>query len=53
MLAFFAGCGCWVGSGGHGLFRAGAIDAAGVAALAAALAVAGQATRHARYGLRR
>jgi hypothetical protein len=53
MLAFFAGCGCWVASGGQGLFRAGTIDAAGVAALAATLAVAGQATRHARYGIKR
>jgi hypothetical protein len=40
-----------VASGGQGLFHAGAIDAAGVAALAATLAVAGQAARHARYGL--
>jgi hypothetical protein len=53
MLAFFAGCGCWVASGGQGLFRAGTIDAAGVAALAATLAVAGQAARHARCGARR
>lgn len=51
MLAFFAGCGCWVATGGQGLFHAGAIDAAGVAALAATLSVAGQAARHARYGL--
>jgi hypothetical protein len=53
MFAFFAGCGCWVASGGQGLFRAGTIDAAGVAALAATLAVAGQAARHARYGMKR
>jgi hypothetical protein len=48
MLAFFAGCGCWVASGGQGPFHAGTIDAAGTAILAAALAVAGQAARHAR-----
>jgi hypothetical protein len=52
MLAFFAGCGCWVASGGQGLFHAGTIDAAGVAVLAATLAVAGQATRQARYGIK-
>ena len=52
MLAFFAGCGCWVASGGQGLFHAGAIDAAGVAALAATLAVAGQAARQARHGIK-
>lgn len=48
MIAFFAGCGCWVASGGEGLFHAGAIDAAGTAILAATLAVAAQAARHAR-----
>ena len=48
MLAFFAGCGCWVASGGQGPFHAGTIDAAGTAILAAALAVAGQAARRAR-----
>jgi hypothetical protein len=53
MFAFFAGGGCWVASGGQGLFRAGTIDAAGVAALAATLAVAGQAARRARYGTER
>jgi hypothetical protein len=52
MLAFFAGCGCWVAGGGQGLFRAGAIDAAGVAVLAVTLAVAAQAARRARYGTR-
>jgi hypothetical protein len=46
MLVFFAGCGCWVASGGGaGLYRAGTIDAAGVCVLALALAVAGQAAR--------
>ena len=48
MAAFLAGCGLWVASGGQGLFRAGTIDAAGVAVLAVVLAVAGQAARHAR-----
>ena len=49
MLLFFAGCGCWVASGGgNGLYRAGTIDAAGVCVLALALAVAGQATRRSR-----
>jgi hypothetical protein len=41
-----------VAGGGQGLFRAGAIDAAGVAALAATLAVAGQAARQARHGIK-
>ncbi len=53
MLAFFAGCGCWVASGGQGLFRAGTIDAAGVALLAATLAVSCQATRRAHCGVQR
>jgi hypothetical protein len=49
MLMFFAGCGCWVASGGgQGLYRAGTIDAAGVCVLALALAVAGQAARRSR-----
>jgi hypothetical protein len=48
MLLFFAGCGCWVASGGQGLYRAGTIDAAGVGVLALALAVAGQAARRSR-----
>jgi hypothetical protein len=48
MVAFFTGCGLWVASGGQGLFHAGTIDAAGIAVLAAVLAVAGQAARHAR-----
>ncbi len=44
MLLFFAGCGCWVASGGgQGLYRAGTIDAAGVCVLALVLVVAGQA----------
>jgi hypothetical protein len=49
MLLFFAGCGCWVaGGGGQGLYRAGAIDAAGVCVLALTLAVAGQAAWRSR-----
>ena len=48
MLLFFAGCGCWVASGGQGLYRAGTIDAAGVCVLALALAVAGQAAWRSR-----
>jgi hypothetical protein len=48
MLAFFAGCGLWVASGGQGLFHAGTIDAVGVGVLAVVLAVASQAARHAR-----
>ena len=49
MFMFFAGCGCWVASGGgQGLYRAGTIDAAGVCVLALALAVAGQAARRSR-----
>ena len=52
---FRAGCGCWVAAGGQrglGLARAGLIDVAGVAVMALALAVAGQAARTARVGLR-
>ena len=49
MMAFFAGCGSWVASGGQGLFRAGTIDAAGVVVLALVLALAGQAVRRARF----
>jgi hypothetical protein len=48
MTAFFAGCGLWVASGGQGLFRAGTIDAGGIAVLAVVLAVASQAARRAR-----
>jgi hypothetical protein len=49
MLVFFVGCGCWVASGGgHGLYRAGTIDAAGICVLALVLAVAGQAARRSR-----
>jgi hypothetical protein len=48
MLAFFAGCGLRVTSGGQGLFHAGTIDIIGVGVLAAVLAVASQAARHAR-----
>lgn len=47
MVAFFAGSGLWVASGGQGLFHAGTIDAAGVAVLAVVLAVASQAARQA------
>ncbi|HEX4832185.1 MAG TPA: hypothetical protein VH478_13960 [Trebonia sp.] len=53
MLAFLAGGGLWVASGAQGLFRAGTIDAAGVALLAAILALAAQAARHARLLLAR
>ena len=55
MAVFLAGCGCWVAAGGQrglGPARAGLIDVAGVAVMALALAVAGQAARTARVGLR-
>ena len=53
MAVFLAGCGCWVAAGGQrGLLHAGLIDVAGVAVMALALAVAGQAARTARSGLR-
>jgi hypothetical protein len=39
MVVFFAGCGCWIVSGGRGLFHAGTIDVAGTCVLALALAV--------------
>ncbi|MCW2935200.1 MAG: hypothetical protein JWM19_6162 [Actinomycetia bacterium] len=50
MVVFFAGCGCWVVSGGRGLFHAGTIDVAGTCVLALVLAVAGRAAS--RAGLR-
>jgi hypothetical protein len=43
MVVFFAGCGCWIVSGGRGLFHAGTIDVAGTCVLALVLAVAGRA----------
>jgi hypothetical protein len=57
MVVILAGCGCWVAtegqSGGQpGLFHAGLIDVAGIAALALALAVAVQAVRTASRSLR-
>jgi hypothetical protein len=55
MAVFLTGCGCWVADGGQrgpGLAHAGLIDVAGVAVMALALAVAGQAARTARVGLR-
>jgi hypothetical protein len=53
MAVFLAGCGCWVAAGGQrGPAHAGLIDVAGVAVMALALAVAGQAARTARVGLR-
>jgi hypothetical protein len=51
MTAFLAGALCWVaqaGPGPHGLFRAGDIDAAGLAAMAAALAISWLAISRAR-----
>jgi hypothetical protein len=48
MMVFFGGCGCWVASGGQGLFRAGTIDVAGICILALVLAGAGQATKGVR-----
>jgi hypothetical protein len=59
MLVFLAGCCWWVATGGQSalgrpsLFHAGFIDVAGIAVLACALALAQQAARTARRGLRR
>jgi len=53
MLVFLGGCCTWVVDGGPGprdLFHAGAIDAAGLVAMAAAVAVAHRAVSHARRG---
>jgi hypothetical protein len=51
MTAFLGGALCWVAQGGpapHGLFRAGSIDAAGLAVMAVALATGWQAISRAR-----
>jgi hypothetical protein len=51
MAVFLGGALCWVTDGGpgpRGLFQAGAIDAAGLAVMAAALATGWQAARRAR-----
>jgi hypothetical protein len=48
MAVFFGGCGCWVASGGQGLFHAGTIDVAGTCILALVLAGAGQAAKGVR-----
>jgi hypothetical protein len=58
MVVLLAGCSCWVATEGQqtaGLpspFHAGLIDVAGIAVLAVALAIAVQAARTARRGLR-
>ena len=51
MTAFLGGALCWVAQGGpapHGLFRAGSIDAAGLAVMAVALATGWQAISRTR-----
>jgi hypothetical protein len=53
MAVFLGGCSCWVATGGQrSLFHAGLIDVVAVAVMALALAVAQQAARTARAGLR-
>ena len=53
MAVFLGGCSCWVATGGQrSLFHAGLIDVVAVAVMALALAVAQQAARTARLGLR-
>ena len=53
MVVFLGGCCAWItdrAPGPGNLFHPGAIDVAGAAVMAAALAVARQATRQARAG---